>query len=196
RAVKPEIPVVPSPGQGGDDVPVAAMTAVPAPDASADEGSVPAATPASVSAPPSPSPAPKANIYVWPLKGDTVNAFSDTDLVYNKTMGDWRVHLGMDIAADMGAQVYSVADGKVADVYDDVFWGTTVVIDHGGGIGSRYSNMMKNPTVSVGDEVKAGQVIGGVGSTAEAERREVSHLHFAMEKDKKPIDPMQYLPVP
>ena len=205
RAVTPVLPSTPTPNSYDDEsVPVAAMTSIPDPgaaDAPAPGANVsdasPTSTPSSASTPkptPSPTPKPKAAMYVWPVKGETVNAFSDSELAYNKTMGDWRVHLGMDIAAGMGDQVVAVSDGKVTEVYDDVFWGATVTIDHGDGLTSRYSNLMKKPAVSVGDSVTAGQIIGGVGATAEAERREVSHLHFSMEKDKKPIDPMEYLP--
>ncbi|GHU88645.1 hypothetical protein FACS1894202_05150 [Clostridia bacterium] len=129
-----------------------------------------------------------------PIKGEVVNAFSDDQLTYDKTMGDWRVHLGIDLAAEAGAQVVAAADGTVAEIYDDAFWGSTVVIEHGNKLTTRYQNLMKKPVVAVGDAVTAGQVIGGVGSTAEAERREVNHLHFVLLKDNKPVNPLDYLP--
>lgn len=47
--------------------------------------------------------------------------------------------------------------------------GTTVVVEHGGGLTSTYSNLASVPTVAVGDTVGAGSVLGSVGGTAIAE---------------------------
>ena len=187
-----------------DDLPVAAVTSIPTapPDTPAapepDSSPAPDSTPTSQAPPePSPSSEPKpVSVFVWPVKGAMVNAFSSDDLVYNKTMGDWRVHLGLDIESALGTQVLAIADGVVKDIYDHVFLGTTVVIDHAVGYTSYYSNLMKKPTVTVSQQVTAGQVIGGVGQTAEGERREVNHLHLELQLNGKPIDPLDYLPEP
>ncbi|MCL1819779.1 MAG: M23 family metallopeptidase [Oscillospiraceae bacterium] len=188
-----------------DDLPVAAITSVPTPPPDAVESAK--ATKTSLTAaesnaeseqtptPAPTTPAPKMpGVFVWPVKGASVNAFSSDDLVYNKTMGDWRVHLGLDIESALGTQVLAIADGTIKDIYDDVFLGTTVVIEHAGGLESYYSNLMKKPTVIVSQQISAGQVIGGIGQTSEGERREVNHLHLEMRLDGKPVDPLEYLP--
>jgi len=181
-----------------DDLPVAAVTAIPAatPQATPSSAASPTSLEISVPSPePSPTPAPKvANVFVWPVKGAAINAFSSEDLVYNRTMGDWRVHLGVDIESALGTQVLAIADGTVKDIYDDVFLGTTVVIEHPGGLVSYYSNLMRKPPVVISQRVTAGQVIGGVGQTAEGKRREVNHLHLEIHLDGKPVDPLDYLP--
>lgn len=182
-----------------DDIPVAAITSIPTippkvtptPKATATPSSTPSATP---SATPKPKPKAAPSSFVWPVKGAAVNAFSSDDLVFNRTMGDWRVHLGLDIESALGTQVVAMADGTVKDIYDDVFLGTTVVIEHSGGLVSYYSNLMKKPTVTISQSVTAGQVIGGIGQTAEGERREVNHLHIQMQLNGKPVDPLAYLP--
>lgn len=132
--------------------------------------------------------------YIWPVSGEIVGEYSVDALVYNKTMEDWRTHNGVDIAAELGAKVRAVADGTVAKVFVDDLFGTTVVIDHGAGICSVYSNMAGTPTVKEGDKVSLGDVIGSVGNTAIAESSEVTHLHFAMNVNSASADPLDYMP--
>ena len=132
--------------------------------------------------------------FIWPVAGDIVSQFSKDELVYSKTMADWRTHNGVDISAQIGTKVMAVANGTVKEVYTDDLYGTTVVVDHGEGLCSIYSNLASVPTVAAGDYVSMGLVIGSVGDTAIAETSEVQHLHFEMQKDGTPINPADYLP--
>ena len=144
------------------------------------------------SAPPDLTPAPPS-LVVAPLIGETVAAFSMEELVYSETLGDWRTHDGMDIAAPLGTQVCAASYGTVTDVRDDDLMGTTVVIAHDDGCDTIYANLQAMPTVGVGDEVTAGQIIGSVGSTALGESALPAHLHFAVTRDGEFIDPAEYL---
>lgn len=132
--------------------------------------------------------------FVWPIAGDIAAVYSVDELIYNKTMSDWRTHDGIDIKGLLGTKVVSVADGTVTDLIDDDLLGTTVIIDHGNGLKSIYANLAKTPVVKKDDKVAMGAVIGAVGDTALGETCEVSHLHFAMTKDDAPVDPCKYLP--
>ena len=132
--------------------------------------------------------------YIWPVYGRIEKPYAMTELVYDKTMADWRTHDGIDIEATLGGQVLAAADGTVSAVYSDDLLGTTVVISHGGGIESVYSNLAELPTVSEGQSVSKGDTIGSVGTTALAEAGEVYHLHFAMRADGQSVDPAEYLP--
>ena len=132
-------------------------------------------------------------LIVDPLVGETVAAFSMDALQYSPTMGDWRTHDGVDIAADPGTQVCAASSGTVLDVRDDEWMGTTVVISHDGGYDTVYANLQSIPTVEVGDYVTAGQVIGSVGKTALGESAEPPHLHFAVTKDGEYVDPSEFL---
>lgn len=132
--------------------------------------------------------------YVWPVYGQIEQRYAMTELVYDKTMADWRTHDGIDIESSLGEQVLAAADGTVSEVYADDMLGTTVVIEHGGGIVSVYSNLAEQPTVTVGQSVKMGDIIGSVGTTALAEAGEVYHLHFAMRANGESVDPTEYLP--
>ena len=132
--------------------------------------------------------------YIWPVSGEVDRAYSMDVLTFNPTMKDWRVHDGIDILTEMGCQVKATANGRVTAVYEDALAGTTVVLSHNNGLESIYSNLAGTPTVSVGDAVGVGQVIGAVGDTALYEVGEVCHLHFAMTQDGISVDPNEYLP--
>jgi len=146
-----------------------------------EEGTVPVVNPEELS-------------YVWPVVGEELLPYSMDALVFNVTMGDWRTHDGVDIAAQAGEYVRAAAAGTVAEVYEDRLYGTTVVIDHGAGLVSYYANLQTQPVVRQGDSVLAGDTIGAVGETALCETGEQPHLHFAMSLNDESIDPAEYLP--
>lgn len=175
------------------------VTATPSPTETLKPSQTPAPTPTPTPAPtPTPSPTPVPTVaatgFTWPVKGEVIGNFSLEVLAYDQTMGDWRVHSALDIAAESGTQVRSIARGTVSAVFDDDLMGTTVVIDHGNGLSSIYANLAITPTVSAGDEVDMGEVIGSVGNTAIAESAKASHLHLEMQKDGQAVDPINYLP--
>ena len=153
------------------------------------------ATPTPVPTPtPTPVPTPAALVFTWPGKGEVLAAHSVETLAYDETMGDWRTHAGMDIAATLGTQVVAAAQGTVIDVSFDELMGATVTVEHQDGLESKYCNLAAKPTVAVGDEVETGSVIGSVGATAAAEGARASHLHFELSKDGAAVDPLDYLP--
>ena len=133
-------------------------------------------------------------VYTWPAKGEIIGNFSLEVLAYDETMGDWRTHSGVDISAQPGTRVLAMSSGTVRRVYEDDLMGSTVVIDHGEGLVSYYHNLTASPTVSEGDEVITGTVIGAVGDTAIAESGRPSHLHLEVSLDGRPVDPVDYLP--
>ena len=132
------------------------------------------------------------SIKVTPVKGEIIRAFSDDTLCFNPTTHDWRLHEAVDFAAE-GQKVCACMAGRVVKVYDDDFLGTSVVIRHDGGYESCYSNLTAMPTVKVGDEVAAGDIIGAVGDTAILESADPPHLHFSVNKDGKAVDPEEFL---
>lgn len=165
---------------------------VPSPSAPA----TPSVTPApSVS--PSAAPSPKnvvATVYTWPVKGDIVDAYSPDAQRRDVTMGDWRTHAGVDIAAEIGVPVKAAGAGTVVGISSDDLLGTTLTLDHGSGVKSVYANLAELPAVAEGDSVDAGEIIGAVGATAKGESEQLPHLHLAFYKNGAPADPMDYLP--
>ncbi len=133
-------------------------------------------------------------LFVWPLNGATVTAFSPNALIRDETMGDWRVHEGVDLSCALGAEVMASAEGVVDSVEKDGMLGTVITIRHGGDISTVYANLSEEVEVMAGDEVIAGTVIGTVGSTAIAESGLDPHLHFAMYRNGEPLDPKDFMP--
>lgn len=123
--------------------------------------------------------------------GEIFNAFSRDELVYNKTMEDWRTHNGIDIKASKDAAVRAGADGMVKNIYTDGMLGTVVEIE-GKEYTARYCGLAQKVQVQKGDSVTRGQTIGAVGEIA-LELSEVSHIHVEIIKDGVPVDPLTYL---
>lgn len=132
--------------------------------------------------------------WVWPVSGKIDVPYSVTALIYDKKLGDWRTHDGIDIAAKLGDKVAAVSAGKVESVARDDMNGTTVVIVHDGGVRSCYANLEATPTVKKGDSVMQGETIGSVGATAAGETRDATHLLFKMTLNGQSVDPGKYLP--
>ena len=132
-------------------------------------------------------------LVVAPLVGEEVAAFSVDELKYNETLGDWRTHDGIDIAAEVGTQVIAACSGVVTAVRDDDMMGTLVTIAHDDGYETTYANLRSSPGVGEGQYVSAGEVIGAVGSSSIAEFSMPAHLHFSVSKDGVPCDPAEFL---
>jgi len=139
-------------------------------------------------------PAPRSNVYTWPVKGEILRDFSVETLSHDPTLGDWRTHGGLDIAAALGTKVIAMSAGTVDRVYEDGLMGTTVILDHGDGLKSTYCNLEEVTDVEPGETVETGAVIGKVGQTAIAESGLVSHLHLEVSRNGERIDPMDCLP--
>ena len=130
---------------------------------------------------------------VSPLEGQTVAVYAMDSLTYNETTRDWRVHNGIDIAAEAGAEVCAAADGEVYTVYEDEQMGMTVVIRHEGGYATRYASLDAEVAVQPGDTVTAGQTIGLVGNTALMESAIGDHIHFAVTCNGEAVNPADFL---
>ena len=128
-----------------------------------------------------------------PVAGQTIAEYSMDALSYNQTTRDWRVHDGMDIAAQAGTQVCAAAAGTVYTVYEDETMGMTVVIRHEGDYTTKYASLAQEVSVKAGDTVTAGQVIGTVGNTALLESGIGDHVHFSVSCDGVLVDPEEFL---
>jgi len=130
--------------------------------------------------------------YVLPARGQIMTSYSQGELIKNVTLGDWRTHDGVDIAATKGDDIYAAADGVVTSVDSSPLWSTVVTIRHSDGHESIYSGLASNVSVQVGENVLARQVIGKLDGVP-CEISEESHLHFAMRKDGKWVDPLSVI---
>ena len=128
-----------------------------------------------------------------PVEGEVLMSYAMEVLSYNQTTRDWRVHNGVDFAANPGTPVVAAADGQVYTVYEDDELGMTVVIRHEGGYTTRYSSLSADVAVSAGQDVALGQTIGTVGTTALMENALGDHVHFTVLKNDQTVDPAEFL---
>ena len=126
-----------------------------------------------------------------PVSGRVLNGYSGDELVYNKTLGDWRTHNGIDYAAAKGEKVSAPAAGKVTLAGADGSWGPTVAIEDASGRLWRISGVA-DLKVKAGDTVTAGQVLGTVGSVS-CECAEDSHIHLEVKQGEKYLDPAKVM---
>lgn len=102
----------------------------------------------------------------------------------------WRTtHTGLDFAAARGTPVRAVFDGVVASAGWQRAYGNLVRLRAADGTQAWYAHL-DTTSVTHGQHVTAGQVIGTVGMTGNSTG---SHLHFEIRTDGRPIDPMMWL---
>ena len=128
-----------------------------------------------------------------PVEGSTIFGYSMEALSYNQTTRDWRVHNGIDLAAEDNAPVMAAADGEVYTVFEDDAMGHTVVIRHNDGYTTCYSSLSDNLAVRPGDKVTMGDTIGYAADSAIVESTLGSHVHFSVTHYDEPMDPEEFL---
>ena len=128
-----------------------------------------------------------------PVEGSTIFGYSMEALSYNQTTRDWRVHNGIDLAAEDNAPVMAAADGEVYTVFEDDAMGHTVVIRHNDGYTTCYSSLSDQISVKPGDQVVMGDTIGYAADSAIVESTMGSHVHFSVTHYDEPMNPEEFL---
>ena len=107
------------------------------------------------------------------------------------TAGASTNHQGVDLAGPEGTPIYATRSGTVTIARFSNSAGYYVTINHGDGYSSVYMHMTTY-TVSVGQSVSQGQLIGYMGSTGISTG---PHLHFGISYNGKYVNPAQYVPL-
>ncbi|WNR44719.1 murein hydrolase activator EnvC family protein [Paenibacillus roseipurpureus] len=109
----------------------------------------------------------------------------------NPVTGKQENHKGIDLGTAKGTPILAAENGSVIYASWMNGYGNCVIIDHGGGLWTLYGHIMNDGIyVKVGDVVKRGQKIAGVGSTGQSTG---NHLHFEVRKNEVPTDPKPFL---
>ena len=129
-----------------------------------------------------------------PVLGVISKGYDSTVQVYSTTMGDYRIHLGLDMLTEEAAPVLAAADGVISQIWEDPMMGVCVAVSHSGDAYTIYKNLSATlpESVTIGSEVKAGDIIGNIGQSAILELAEEPHLHFEMTVGGLSVDPLEY----
>jgi len=102
--------------------------------------------------------------------------------------GTQRFHKGVDLAAPAGTPVVAALPGKVVSAGYESGYGNTVLVEHDGGLQTRYGHLA-SVNVKAGDIVTSDDMLGKVGSTG---RSTGAHLHFEVIRMGTPVDPAKF----
>lgn len=127
--------------------------------------------------------------FLQPVDGELVGEYRSDELIWSDTLMLWQTHAAIDIAAPLGTAVAASADGTVMEAYKDPLLGYTVRLSHADGYESLYAGLQSAEIAAVGAEVGAGEVIGAVGESADAEADLGAHLHFALYLNGEAVEP-------
>lgn len=123
---------------------------------------------------------------IWPTDSTYITSnFGNRDA---PTAGASTNHQGLDIGAAAGTPIYAAASGTIEVATSNNSYGNYVMVNHGSGTTTVYAHM-ESMTVSSGQYVTQGQIIGYVGSTGITTG---PHLHYEVRVDGSRVDPSQY----
>ncbi|MDR3122327.1 MAG: M23 family metallopeptidase [Treponema sp.] len=125
-------------------------------------------------------------LFVYPLRGRLSSPYGWRADPIN---GARRFHAAVDMAATTGTPVTAPLDGRVATVGFNSVYGKYIILSHGGGYQTLYAHL-NTVSAAQGAYVSQGSKIGEVGSTGYSTG---PHLHFALYKNGKPVNPLEYL---
>jgi len=126
--------------------------------------------------------------FIWPVDLSVKRISSDYGwrTYYYKGRKVTDFHMGIDIPAPVGTDIYAVQDGKVILSQWHSSYGNYMIVDHGGGISTLYAHCSKL-LKKVGDTVEQGDHIAEMGSTGNSTG---PHLHIEVRVNGKHQDPI------
>jgi murein DD-endopeptidase MepM/ murein hydrolase activator NlpD len=126
------------------------------------------------------------DFFIYPIRGQLTSPFGWRN---DPISGVRRYHAALDLAAPTGAPIKAAMDGKIATVGLNSVYGRYIIISHSGGFQTMYAHMSLT-SVRQGASVRQGQKIGEVGNTGYSTG---PHLHFAVFKNGKAVNPLEFL---
>ena len=133
-------------------------------------------------------------VFSLPVANSTViKSYTSSTVVFNKTLGVYTGHMGIDFAAEAGTAVVAAYDGTIESITSSYLQGTTITINHGNGLKTIYNSVEANENLAEGQKVKKGDTIATVSDNNRQEYKDGAHLHFEVIENGKKIDPETYL---
>lgn len=132
-------------------------------------------------------------VFASPVANQTIiTDYVMDSLVWYSTLGEYRVHSGIDFGGSEGDPVYSAYDGVVESVTYDALEGNKVVVKHSDTLKTSYSSLGET-VVTVGQTVGKGEAVGKMGVTATKEMTSGAHVHFEVTEGGSVVSPYDYL---
>jgi murein DD-endopeptidase MepM/ murein hydrolase activator NlpD len=125
-------------------------------------------------------------LFIYPVRGRISSSFGWRKDPFT---GERRYHSALDIAADTGVPVKASMDGKVNTCGFSPVFGNYIIVAHNGGYQTMYAHLNKISTIQ-GTKVRQGEKLGEVGNTGQSTG---SHLHFAVYKNGRAVNPLDLL---
>lgn len=129
---------------------------------------------------------------LWPVDGKILMEYSADQVVYFKTLAQYRTNPAVLIGAKEGERVKACADGKVTDISTSEENGRTLTMELGDGFTVTYGQL-KEINVSVGDGIMEGQVIAKVAKPTKYYSLEGTNLYLQVKQKNKTVNPMVLL---
>lgn len=133
----------------------------------------------------------KGGAMQWPIPGH-YTITSNYGMRIHPITGVYKLHTGVDISATVGTDFTAMANGVVVKAEYNSAYGNMVIIDHGGGVQTLYAHGSQI-IATLGQEVKAGDVVLKVGSTGYSTG---PHAHFEVRINGNPVNPLDYVSIP
>ena len=127
----------------------------------------------------------------YPIASSKIQKEYSEEPIYSETMGDYRVHTGVDFSADVGDGVEAMCDGVVESIYKDSMYGYVIKVTNGN-FSVFYCGMDVNVCCAEGETIERGNVIGTVGDIP-CESKDKSHLHIEVHVGDTAIDPLMVI---
>ncbi len=127
----------------------------------------------------------------YPVVSRTVKREYSEEAIYNKTMGDYRAHTGVDFEADADENITAMSDGVVDSIYKDDMYGNVIKVTNGN-FSVYYCGVSDTVYCSEGGQVSRGDVIGKVDEIP-CEKEDGEHLHVEVRVGDKTIDPLMVI---
>jgi murein DD-endopeptidase MepM/ murein hydrolase activator NlpD len=124
---------------------------------------------------------------LWPVQGTLEGGFGGRRNPFGGA--GYEFHTGQDIEAASGTPVVAGAAGRVSFVGWQNGYGQLVIVDHGGGLTTKYGHL-SHIDVELDQAVARGELLGKVGSTG---RSTGPHLHYEVRINDQAVNPLPYL---
>lgn len=129
---------------------------------------------------------------LWPVDGDILIEYSAEKVVFFPTLSQFKTNPALIIGSEVGESVKSSANGVVKSIEKNDETGTTVTIAIGDDFNVVYGQL-KDLTVSKGDEVSEGQVIGKIAKPTKYYSVEGANLYYQVKQKGETVNPLVLL---